>query len=63
MYTYGHFMLMYGRGHHNIVIILQLKIVYLYEQTFRTIFWEVRMLLDYGSQLQLMFSNSSGHCD
>ena len=35
MYTYGHFLLMYGRGHHNIVIILQLKIVYLYEQTFR----------------------------
>ena len=26
MYTYGWFMLMYGRNHHNIVIILQLKI-------------------------------------
>ena len=25
MYTYGPFMLMYGKNHHNIVIILQLK--------------------------------------
>ena len=27
MYTYGPFMLMYGRNHHNIVIILQLKLI------------------------------------
>ena len=25
MYTYGQFMLMYGKNHHNIVIILQLN--------------------------------------
>ena len=25
MYTYGQFMLIYGKNHHNIVIILQLK--------------------------------------
>ena len=25
MYTYGPFMLMYGKNHHNFVIILQLK--------------------------------------
>ena len=27
MYTYGWFMLMYGKNHHNIVIILQLKYI------------------------------------
>ena len=26
MFNYDRFMLMYGRGHHNIVIILQLKL-------------------------------------
>ena len=27
MYAYGRFMLMYGRDHHNVVIILQLKLI------------------------------------
>ena len=29
MYACDWFMLMYGRGHHNIVIILQLKLIHL----------------------------------
>ena len=28
VYTYGRFLLMYGKNHHDIVIILQLKIIY-----------------------------------
>ena len=27
LYAYDWFMLMYGRGHHNVVIILQLKLI------------------------------------
>jgi len=28
VYTYGRFLLMYGKNHHDIVIILQLKIIH-----------------------------------